>query len=342
MASPSSNGRICASSNGCNQRAITCCEGCSQRFCPTHFTEHRNTLNDEMNGLMNEHDTIKNSLAEQRKNGDAYQLIKRIYEWEKESIAKIKQRANELRSKLSQFAETHTGDFSKKFQNLSEQITTCREYGDFIETDLHRWKQTIEDIKLNFLSPMTVTIEQYDGTVLVQNISVNVLKKTTNELFEQIFDNKVRIEEDGQVVVHDTSNDCIEIRGKNEYATGCHNIRLCIEEASGGWLFLGINSKSTPLKSQSCYSTSSYGWSPNNYDWSNGQPEPNISNNRIEMKNNDIISLIFDCDNCMIRMINERTKAKYELPVIIDNCPFPWQLHVALREPNNRVRVLSD
>lgn len=341
MTSPSTK-RFCAIGDGCNQRAITCCEGCSQRFCPKHFTEHRNQLHDEMNELLREHEHIQNSLVEQRKNGDNYQLIKRIYEWERDSIAKVKNRANELRLKLTQFAETHNEDFTQKFQSLSVQINECREHGDFIETDLHRWKQSINDLKLNFISPVTVTIEELNGVVLAQNISVNVVKKTTNELFEQIFDNKARIENNGQVVIHDNSNDCTEIRGKNEYTTGCHHIRLRIDENSSSWLFLGINSKSMPLKSQSHNSQSSYGWSCNNYNWSNGQPQEDTSENRIEMKNNDIISLFFDCDNCMITMINQRTQAKHELPVITDHCPLPWQLHVVLREPNNRVQILSD
>jgi len=337
----SSTKRICAIGNGCNQRAITCCEGCLQRFCPVHFTEHRNRLHDAMNGLIQEHDDIKNSLEEQRKNGDAYQLIKRIYEWERESIAKIKKRAKELQLQLAQFAQTHNEDFKQKFQSLSEQINEYREYGDFIETDLHHWKQTINDLKLNFISPITVSIEQHDGHVLVENITVNVVKKTTNELFEQIFDDKARIEQNGQLVIHNNLNDHTEIRGKNEYTKGCHNIRLRIEETSSSWIFIGINSKLTPLKNQSYSSESSYGWSCNNYNWSNGEHEEGTLDNRIEMKNNDIISLFFDCDNCMIMMINERTRTKHELPVIIDNCPFPWQLHVVLREPNSRVRILS-
>lgn len=264
----SSTRRLCATGNGCNQRPITCCEGCSQRFCPAHFTEHRNRLNDEMNGVIREHDVIKNLFEEQRNKGETYQLLKQIYEWEKDSITKIKKRAKELQLQLAQFAETHEQDFKQKFQSLSEQINECREYNDYIEADLHQWKRTIEDLKLNFISPVTVNIEQHDGAILVENITVNVVKKATSELFELIFDDKAWIEQNGQLVIHDNSNDPTEIRGKNEYSSGCHHIRLRIEETSGSWMFIGINSRSTPLKNQSYSSKSSYGWSSNNYSWS--------------------------------------------------------------------------
>ena len=60
------------------------------------------------------------------------------------------------------------------------------------------------------------------------------------------------------------------------------------------------------------------------------------------MKTNDIINLIFDCDNQKISMINERTNARYELTVNTNYCPFPWQLHVNLSEPQSRVRILSN
>ena len=71
-----------------------------------------------------------------------------------------------------------------------------------------------------------------------------------------------------------------------------------------------------------------------------GQHSINTSTPRIEMKMNDIIILIFDCDQRKISMINERTNIKHELSVNIDHCPFPWQLHINLYEPNSRVRIL--
>jgi hypothetical protein len=47
----------------------------------------------------------------------------------------------------------------------------------------------------------------------MQNIYVVVT--ATNELFLQAFDKKVRIEENGQLAIHEVSTDPTEIRGKN-------------------------------------------------------------------------------------------------------------------------------
>ena len=59
------------------------------------------------------------------------------------------------------------------------------------------------------------------------------------------------------------------------------------------------------------------------------------------MKTNDVISLIFNCDKRKISMINERTNTKYEVDVKINQCPFPWQLHLNLYEANSCIRILS-
>jgi hypothetical protein len=255
------------------------------------------------------------------------------------SIIKIQQKAEELRLELLQLTTVHLDELAKNIRQLSEKLREAREHDSFVECDLRDWKKLIEDLKQNLASPSKLSISQDDSSPLVQNISVKL--KGTDDLFQQVSDTRVRIEEDGQVAIHNSSNSYTEIRGKNEYTSGRHTIRLFIEQSTGTWMFLGINSKLTPLQDNSHASKSTYGWTNNNYFWLNGDSHPNTSTRRIEMKKNDVISLIFDCDNRKILMINEQTNAKYELVVNIDHCPFPWQLHINLYESNGYVRILS-
>jgi hypothetical protein len=98
-------------------------------------------------------------------------------------------------------------------------------------------------------------------------------KKQQPNCSNEYFDNQIQIEENAQVAIRCVSGEFTEICGKNEYITACYKIRPRIERALSSWMFLGINFKSAPLQRQSCYSISSYGWSCNNYYWSNGQPE---------------------------------------------------------------------
>jgi len=331
---------MCASDHTCTQNAVTKCKGCSKSFCITHYDSHPRLFREEIAEIIGEQHQFENRLHQQISTPALHPLIKQIDEWEKESIDKIQQRANELRQQLLQLTTPHTNQLSQRCEQLSEQLITGQTYDTFIETDIHRWKQMLNDLKANLASPSTIAINQYMNIPLVQDIYV--LSTATNELFLQAFDTKVQIEENGQLAIHDVSIDTTEIRGRNAYTTGCHKIRLRTERSANKWTFLGINSKLTPLQSQSNSCPSSYGWSTNHYSWSNGQPNSTLPNKCIEMKTGDIISLIIDCDKFSIIMINERSEVKHELTVNVDNCPVPWQLHVVLQEPLSRIRILRE
>ncbi|CAF2676313.1 unnamed protein product [Rotaria sp. Silwood2] len=336
----SSSKRTCSTGDGCKQAAITTCDGCSQAFCSKHFTDHRNLLNDEMNKIITEHDVLKNSLTQQIKNPTYHPLIKQVNDWETQSIFKIQQRPKELRQELSNLTKNETNDFSQKLQYLATEINECREHGDFLELDLCRWKETLENLKLNIFSSSVITIKSVNKNPLIQNPAVNIMKKPTNELFERVSDNLVQCQENGRMVVHVGSCLHVEARGKNEYSSGIHKTRLCIEELRGEWLFVGINTKSTPLQNQAYMTRSVYGWSSNNYSWSNGKANAISSKCPIEMKRNDVINLIMDCDNFRISLINERTKARHELTVDINYCAFPWQLDVILYGKDSCICIL--
>jgi hypothetical protein len=314
------------------------CRGCSQPFCCSHVTDHRRKLGEEMNEIISEHDRLKSIFTQHTSNPNLHPLMKQIDEWEKESIEKIQQKAKELREQLFQPATTHINQLSKRLEPLSEQLNKGRELDDYIETDLQLWKYNLDLIQSDLTSPLHFALNQDDETALVRNTSVIV--KTINERFDRVFDDQMRIVEDGEVVIHDGPTGHKEIRGKNEYSSGCHTIRLRIESEIKINVCLGINSKATALQSSSHLAKTAYLWWIGNQSWSNGSAQANTSNLPIEMKKNDIITLIFDCDNRTISMINERSSVKHEITINIDNCPFPWQLHVNLLYARESIRIL--
>jgi hypothetical protein len=337
MASVSTR-KQCANNDDCKQAGIANCEGCSRTFCGKHFNDHRRLLGEELNVIFSDCNEIKDALNQQTVKPDSHPLIKQIDEWEQKSIASIQQRAKELRQELLQFGTVHRSELSQKLRQLSEQSNEAREYDSFSETDLRQWKKTLEHLKSDLASPSTVSVNLDDNCSLLQNVFISVTM--ADDLFQRVSDDRTRIEENGQIVIHEWENEHAEIRGRNDYASGLHKIRICIEESRNIWMLLGINSKSTPLKNQSYNSKSTYGWTSNNKIWSYGQEKKNESNDAIELQKNDIISLILDCDKRTITMINERTNKKHELVVNVTHCPFPWQLHINLYEVNSRLRIL--
>jgi hypothetical protein len=341
MASASTR-KQCANNDDCKQAGIAYCEGCSHTFCGKHFNDHRRLLGEELNVIFSDCNEVKDTLNQQLVKPDSHPLIKQIDEWEHNSIASIQQRAKELREQLLQLGTVHRSELSQKLRQLSEQSNEAHEHDSFSETDLHQWKKTLEDLKADLASPPRISVHLDDNFPLVQNIFVHLLE-VAQDVFERVSSGNVRIEENKQVVsLFGPLAEHREIRGRNEYASGSHQIRLGIEESSNTWILLGINSKSTPLKNESYKCKSTYGWASDNKIWSYGQEKQNNSKNAIEIKKGDIISLIFNCDEQLITMINERTNMKYELLVNLTYCPLPWQLHINLNEANTRIRILSN
>jgi hypothetical protein len=79
------------------------CEGCSQIFCRKHVNEHRENLSHQLDEIVLEHDTLQQTIAEQNdQETNRHSLLQQIDEWEKDSIIKIQQAANETRIKIEE------------------------------------------------------------------------------------------------------------------------------------------------------------------------------------------------------------------------------------------------
>lgn len=191
----------CAMNGSCKQATVFKCQGCPEIFCTNHVFDHRRKLGEEMNAIINEHDCLKNRFAQEASNPNLHPIIKKIDNWEKDSIEKIQLKAKELRERLLQATTTQINQLSRRLEPLSEQMNKGRELDDFIETDLNLWKQTLALIKSDLISPLNFAINQDDENPLVRNISV--VLKMINERFDRVFDDKVRIVEDGEVVIQD-------------------------------------------------------------------------------------------------------------------------------------------
>ncbi|UJR14459.1 hypothetical protein I4U23_001456 [Adineta vaga] len=94
-----------------------------------------------------------------------------------------------------------------------------------------------------------------------------------------------------------------------EYSWGNHRIRFILDQydPTRSRIFIGIISQTTA-------------------DYAH----PRWQN---DMETDDVIQLIIDCDQRMIRLINERTKRSYDIYVDVRYCPFPWQPYVRLYTP---------
>lgn len=319
----------------CNKgKGIFKCEGCSQIFCPKHSIDHRNDLSKQLEEITITYDIVQQTLIQQTEDPRQHPFLKKIDQWEKESIDKIRHAAEEARNELFISTAQHTSEVKQQLQQISNELRQSREENDFSEIDLQQWMKKLEILKNEILNPTTIAIRE-DSTPLITNIRIDC--QDTSDVFERVCGD-ARIDDNGRFVMKDDFGSHTEIRGKNEYNTGRHAFRFRIEQLTrGGWIFFGIISKSEPMRTNSYSSPSNYGWATAHHTYVSGQ---NIGGQTIDIIQNDIITLLIDCNQRKIELKNERLNRTQELPIDINKCSFPWQFHLNLCTANTRVRIL--
>lgn len=269
--------------------------------------------------------------------------MKQIDEWERQSIDNIRQAAAYARTQLLYIIEKRWSDNKKTLGLLTQQINKACEDDEFVETDINRWKKTLEELKKEMNTPETLTIQQDNkANALISKIFIKENAFTT-DVFERTA-GYIRIEDNGRLIIHDPGHDHEDaaIRGRNAYFSGQHRFRFKIEQLDyqKKWAFFGIISKDAAIEQHSYFTATSYGWAGGDQVYLNGKQKIRYGNYKSDMTTNDTLELSVDCDRRKIQLTNERTRSKYELDVDIAKCPFPWQLSFCISHSRDRIVFL--
>ncbi|CAF3838934.1 unnamed protein product [Adineta steineri] len=155
----------------CNKNKITYhCEGCSKEFCLIHLTEYQQILNDELNHIINDYDQFKQRISEQ--NLHNHSLIKQIDHWERNSIEKIQQKAQQCRETVMKLTQKLIDDVEKKFIELSQKLKEIRQENEFNEIDLNHFQLKLTQITKELLTLPSISIEG-DSQGFINKISVH-------------------------------------------------------------------------------------------------------------------------------------------------------------------------
>ncbi|CAF1423871.1 unnamed protein product [Adineta steineri] len=162
-------------------RCVTCgkekstvrCDGCSQPFCMNHFGHHRQELDKQLGEIEVSRDLFRQTLTEQSAKPENQTLIIQINQWEQDSIAKVRQTANEARQTILQHTTKYLTEIEIKLNTLTKELRESREENDFIEADLQRWKTQLTEMTNELDKPSTITI-QHSSIPLITTIRINV------------------------------------------------------------------------------------------------------------------------------------------------------------------------
>lgn len=265
-------------------------------------------------------------------------LMKRIDLWEEESIAQIRQTANDVREELKRALIEHQKHILEKGKRIQLQIEQIRNIDDSDEIHIQYWMDKLNELKREFLTPKTINIRPDSRT----NTFINRIKlsETSMDTFHSPTGD-IDIYDQGVTIRHGPSTGDATVRSDGLYASGLHRFRFQIEKLSvPKWVFIGIASQSAPLESSIHKTPTAYGWAGHHQVWLNGQHHHQYEGYQIEFDTEHILELIIDCQQHRMRLTNETTLVTHQIDLPLKKCPFPWVILLGLYGSNDSIRLL--
>lgn len=153
----------------CKKGRGTClCNGCKACFCRKHFKDHQAKLLDELDKCIGDRDNLQEKINKaDHHDGFVSPTLLQIDEWERLTIEKVTQVADQTRLQLTSLLISKRLDIATKFRKVSDELGQLKETEDFVEHDLVRLKEMICEIKqdcehLAETSSIELHVEQSD------------------------------------------------------------------------------------------------------------------------------------------------------------------------------------
>ncbi|CAF2865545.1 unnamed protein product [Rotaria sp. Silwood2] len=159
------------------EKAKSKCEGCSKDFCSSHFADHRQELSKQIDEVEVTCNLFRQTLTEQTSPSLKHSVMQNIDKWERESIQKIQQAAEEARQLLLKYITENKTETRLHLNKLTDQIWQTRQENNFVETDISQWQEELYRLKKELTNSSNITLQQ-DSTSLVHKIYVHM--KTSN------------------------------------------------------------------------------------------------------------------------------------------------------------------
>jgi hypothetical protein len=338
---------------------IFTCDGCHQSFCRKHSEEHRQELAIQMDSIGQEHDILQRDI---NREGDTHPLLSRIDVWERESINKIQQAANQARADLNQLIKQTKQDLKTTVGRLTNELQSSRESEDYTELDLKKWIDQLNELRQDLKQSINAYLEDDQRSVIhlikVKNSQQSRSVTQSIRMFGQnshINQNSTSINSErfgkGDEQIKLSENDLVAmysepklsrfgiIFGVSQYSVGRHSIHFQIENRVNDNFFIGIVTFSQTVPS-SIFSLASTvnGWWIGDYAVVFGVVQ--AGSNATEILKGDELTLTLDCDKRQIYLNHHRTKRTSQLSIDIQKCPFPWKLVVGLSCVRNSIRII--
>jgi hypothetical protein len=158
------------------EKATFRCGGCSEEFCRKHLEDHRQELHKELDEIEVNRDLFRQSLTEYIEEPNNHIMMQQINQWERNSIKKIRQAAEEARQIVLKNTDTYSRQLETKLDHLTNQLRESREEDDFNEINLHQFQEELKQLTHELTKPANISIREL-STPFISKISVEVSDK---------------------------------------------------------------------------------------------------------------------------------------------------------------------
>ncbi|CAF3394023.1 unnamed protein product [Rotaria socialis] len=148
------------------------CGGCSENFCFPDLSKHRQEHVVELEKIVTECDTFQQSISEQQQDLNHRPLIQQVNKWERDSIMKIKQTAEDCRQRLIKSTDDNIIEIEKELNQLSSRLRKMRYDEDFNEIHLNNLRMLLKELEKELDQPRNVSILE-EPTSFINKISIS-------------------------------------------------------------------------------------------------------------------------------------------------------------------------
>ena len=148
------------------------CEGCGQYFCINHLLEHQRELGKELDEIEDHRNLFQQKIIETKANPQKQLLIQQVNQWEKNSIQKIQQTAENARQVLVKHTNRYISEIEMKLEQLTNQLKYNRQENDFNEIILNQLKQKFQELENELNTPSSVSIQQDGSSSFINKLTV--------------------------------------------------------------------------------------------------------------------------------------------------------------------------
>jgi len=154
------------------------CTGCSEHFCVDDLMKHREELKLQFHQIEDQRNQFAQTLVDHKNN---HPFIQQITQWERISIEKIRQTAQEQRNLIQQYAQT----IQVKLHSFTEEMQKTVKKKDFNEIILKKLQIELEDLKNQLYQTDYIQIKQDSSSAFINKLFINITPTTANLKWKQ-------------------------------------------------------------------------------------------------------------------------------------------------------------